>query len=249
MFEQKLRSFLLIILGADSYLRLVSFIYLHLIKAGFLKKKYPELFYLETLIKPGFICIDIGSNVGYYSVSLSKFAGDTGHVYSIEPVPLFVNVFLKNIKKFGRNNITLYQCALGGEKKDVILGTPIIKGVFRHGLTKVLDQPEAEGTQNYKAKMEVPDELFNPLSKIDYIKCDVEGYEVHLFPQMLNTLHRFKPLIQIEILDSSNRNFIINLLKPIGYKPFGLINGNLEQLSDAQAFTYEKGDFYFKVAE
>jgi hypothetical protein len=29
-----------------------------------MKKKYPELFYLNQLIQPGFVCIDIGANVG-----------------------------------------------------------------------------------------------------------------------------------------------------------------------------------------
>ena len=96
MIEKRLRALLLKSLGHSRYLELVSDIYIRLIKAGFLKSKYPELFYLKEIIKPGFICMDIGANVGYYSVFLSQYSGKEGRVYAVEPVPLFANTFLKN---------------------------------------------------------------------------------------------------------------------------------------------------------
>lgn len=245
--EKKLRSLLLKSLGTESYLKLVSSTYIKLIKAGFLKNKYPELFYLKEIIKPGFICVDIGSNVGYYSVFLSQYAGKNGHVYSIEPVPVFGNVFLTNSKKFALNNITLYRCALGSERKEVKLGTPMIDGVFRHGLTKIIEGNNQESAETYKAQMEIADELFAPIEKIDFLKCDVEGYEVILFPEMLHTLKRCKPIIQIEISSEENREKIISLLEPLSYKTYKLSQNKLVQMSKAEALSYENGDFYFKV--
>ena len=247
MLEKKIRSLLLKSLGTRSYLGLISSSYIKLIRAGFLKDKYPELFFLSTLIKPGFICVDIGANVGYYSMFLSNYTGKQGHVYAVEPVPLFAGIFLKNSKKFALKNITLYQCALGNEVKDVLLGTPLLDGVFRHGLTKVIDIKEIKNTHTFKARMEIPDVLFAPLPVIDFIKCDVEGYEVHLFPHMLQTLNRCKPIIQIEISNTANRKIIIDLLKPLGYQPYALINTKLTLIDDEAALYYEKGDFYFKV--
>lgn len=245
--EKKLRSLLLKSLGTESYLKLVSSTYIKLIKAGFLKNKYPELFYLKEIIKPGFICVDIGSNVGYYSVFLSQYAGKNGHVYSIEPVPVFGNVFLTNTKKFALSNITLYRCALGSERKEVKLGTPMIDGVFRHGLTKIIEGNNQENAETYKAQMEIADELFAPVEKIDFLKCDVEGYEVILFPEMLHTLKRCKPIIQIEISSEENREKIISLLEPLSYKTYKLSQNKLVQMSKAEALSYENGDFYFKV--
>lgn len=244
--EKLLRSVLLKTLGTEAYLGLVSSAYIRLISAGFLKEKYPELFYLKTLVKPGFTCVDIGANVGYYSVFLSKYAGKTGRVFAIEPVPLFANIFVKNTGRFALKNITLYQCALGAEKKKVTLGTPLIDGVFRHGLTKVMEENEGAGMQTYEANMEVADQLFAPLEKIDFLKCDVEGYEVILFPQMLETLKRCKPLIQIEISTMENRKKIIELLNGLGYTPHKLENEKLVCIQKEEALLYEKGDFYFK---
>lgn len=245
--EKKLRSLLLKSLGTESYLGLVSSAYIRLISAGFLKDKYPELFYLKELVKPGFVCVDIGANVGYYSVFLSQHAGTEGRVYAIEPVPMFGNVFLRNTEKFALNNITLYRCALGSERKEVTLGTPMIDGVFRHGLTKIIENNQEENAQTYSAQMEIADQLFEPLNKIDFLKCDVEGYEVILFPQMLRTLERCKPLIQIEISSEENRNKLMTLLQPLSYKVYKLQQNALVEMNTNEALQYENGDFYFKA--
>jgi FkbM family methyltransferase len=243
--EKKIRAFLLQTLGTESYLGLVSSAYIQLIRAGFLKAKYPELFYLKDLVQPGFTCVDIGANVGYYSVFLSKYAGPNGKVYAVEPVPLFSNVFKRNTEKFALNNITLFNCALGAEEKEVTLGTPLIDGVFRHGLTKILDKTNNDSSQTYSAKMEVPDKLFAPLQKIDFLKCDVEGYEVFLFPEMIETLKRCKPIIQIEISSVENRKILMNLLEPLNYQAHKLANKALLAMDRKEAENYEGGDFYF----
>jgi len=243
--EKKVRAFLLKTLGTESYLGLVSSAYIQLIRAGFLKAKYPELFYLQDLVQPGFTCVDIGANVGYYSVFLSKYAGPNGKVYAVEPVPLFSNVFKRNTEKFALDNITLFNCALGAEEKEVTLGTPLIDGVFRHGLTKILDKNNSDSSQTYSAKMEVPDKLFAPLQKIDFLKCDVEGYEVFLFPEMIETLKRCKPIIQIEISSVENRKILMALLEPINYQAHRLSNKELIQMEGQDAENYEGGDFYF----
>lgn len=246
--EQKIRAALLKSLGHSAYLSLVSSAYLKLIRAGFMKAKYPELFYLKTLIKPGFICIDIGANVGYYATFLSDYAGEFGKVYAIEPVPLFAGVLKKNLGNFRLRNTEIMPYALGAEEKIITLGTPVIEGVFRHGLTKVVDKQEAANLQTFEAEMKVPDQLFASLSRLDFIKCDVEGYETLLFPQMMQTLSRFKPTVQIEINTAENRRFIIDLLKPLGYQPHGLENGKLTPLKASLETSWEKGDYYF-IAE
>ncbi|MFN7312507.1 MAG: FkbM family methyltransferase [Bacteroidota bacterium] len=243
--EKKLRAFLLKALGYEKYLALISDVYIRLIKSGFLAKKYPELFYLKQIIKPGFVCIDIGANVGYYSSFLSNHVASSGKVIAVEPVPLFANVFELNLQKFGLSNVTLLRNALGGERKKITMGTPMIDGVFRHGLTKVVEDNDATMMQTYEVEMCVPDELFAPYARIDFIKCDVEGYEVLLFPHMMKTIDRCKPMIQIEISSSENRSAIINLLSPLGYRVFALQQNQLVPIQKKEALTYEGGDFYF----
>ncbi len=246
--EQRLRSTLFNALGQETYLSIVSAAYLKIIRAGYLKSKYPELFHLQKIIKPGFVCLDIGANVGYYATFLSDLSGPEGKVLAVEPVPLFAAILKKNLGSNRLKNTEIYPFALGSEEKEITLGTPTINGVFRHGLTKIVDQDEAKSLQTFTAKMKIPDVLFNDLQKLDFVKCDVEGYETILFPQMLKTLLRFKPLIQIEINSPENRKVLIELLKPLGYQAYCLINGALTPLKKEEELNWENGDYYFKVA-
>lgn len=245
--EKKLRALLLKVLGTEKYLSLVSRIYIKLIRAGLLRDKYPELFHLEHLIKPGFICIDIGANVGYYSTLLSKYTQPSGHVHAVEPVALFQQIFNRNIQAFNCTNVTLHPVALGGEKGEITMGTPIIDGVFRHGLTHVVEPGEDTGNMStYKVNMCTPEALFLNLERLDFIKCDVEGYETILMPHFMTILNRFKPLIQIELGSEEHRKSIVDLFATAGYRPYKLLDGVLVQLSDTEALSYSKGDFYFK---
>lgn len=243
--EKLLRATLLRSLGHENYLALVSDVYIRLIRNGFLKKKYPELFYLQQLIRPGFVCVDIGANVGYYSVFLSAYCGKEGHVHAVEPVDLFARIFHKNIGHYGKGNVTLHHTALGGENKTIQMGTPVIDGVFRHGLTRVIENEAAESMRTYEVKMQVPDELFASLSRFDFLKCDVEGYEVHIMPHFMRTIGKFRPLIQMEISTKENREKIFNLFLPLGYQVCRLRDNKLQPLQQGEAMDHEGGDFYF----
>ena len=247
MIEKVVRSILLKSFGLEGYLAIVSDAYLRITNFGFLKNQYPELFFLKKIIKPGFVSIDIGANVGYYSTNISKLSGATGKVLAIEPVPLFANVFKRNAHKFALKNITLHQTALGAENKNIEMGTPVIDGVFRHGLTHVLNaENDNTALETFEAEMKIPDELFANITQLDFIKCDVEGYEIYLFPHLINTIKKFNPLIQIEISTSENRKIIYELLSPLGYNAFGLKNNELFKLSSNESLNYTLGDLYFK---
>ncbi|MDD3686284.1 MAG: FkbM family methyltransferase, partial [Bacteroidales bacterium] len=155
------------IFGLKTYLRIVSKVYICMIKAGMGKTKYPELFYLKEIIKPGFTCIDIGANMGYYSVFMSKFAGSTGRVYAVEPVPLFAEIWKKNTSSSKNKNLTLFNCALGESEGDVEMGMPVINGEVHHGMTKVLSDENSSFNEKFSVSMKNPDQLFEEIKNID----------------------------------------------------------------------------------
>lgn len=232
------------IFGLKTYLRIVSKIYILSVKAGFGKAKYPELFFLKSIIKPGFTCIDIGANMGYYSVFLSKYASENGKVFAVEPVPLFAQIWSKNVK--GLKNIELFNCALGAEETNVEMGMPFINGVVHHGMTKIVTDQTSNYEEKFNVQMKNPDKLFGGIKKIDFIKIDVEGYESIVFENMTETLKKHMPLIQSELSGQENRQKVIELLKPLGYITHILKNGMLNIASDNDILNYN-GDFYFKT--
>lgn len=232
------------IFGLKSYLRLVSKVYINYIDNGFGKDKYPEIHYLKSIIKPGFTCIDIGANLGYYSYFLVKLAGETGKVYAVEPIPLFADVWKKNMQNHKSANLTLFQCALGDSEKVVEMGMPSVDGVVHHGMTRVITDDETQFEKKFSVEMKNPDQIFSGIDKLDFVKVDVEGYESEVFKNMKDTLSKHKPLIQSELSGKENRELCVFTLKSLGYCAHILNNGDMI-LADDEAILSYTGDFYF----
>ncbi len=241
-----IKAILFRLLSPEAYLTLVSKVYLMLMNAGLYKEKYAELHYINTVVQPGNVTLDLGANMGYYSHFMGKAAGKQGKVYAVEPIPLFAKINRKNTK--GLTNVELYNVALGSEEGTLKMGTPKVNGVFRHGLTRVVSEEEAKEMELvYEVEVKVPDKLFANLTRLDFVKCDVEGFEVVLFPNLMSTLNKFKPVIQIEISGEENRKAMFDMLLPLGYRIYGLQKGKLNPLSEKEALTYADGDFYFQT--
>ena len=242
-----IRKLLVKVLGFEGYIRLVSKIYLQVVSAGLLAKNYPELFFLKKIIKPGFYCLDIGANLGYYSTFLSKLAGPQGKVLAVEPVPMFQKIWCDNVKASGIPNLELLPYALGGENTRIQMGTPERDGLLHHGMTKVTTSADEKYARTYDVEMKVPDELFRNLNRLDFVKCDVEGFEYPVFSHLQATLQKFKPIIQTELNGTQNREKVISLLQNLGYQLYILSpNQTLTLYADARDLTNHAGDFYFK---
>ncbi|MBA9077546.1 FkbM family methyltransferase [Rufibacter quisquiliarum] len=242
-----LRKLLVKALGFEGYLRLVSRMYLIMVGAGRGREKYPELFFLRRIIRPGFTCLDIGANLGYYSTFLSKLSGPTGKVLAVEPVPLFGRIWAENVRASGVDNLTLLPYALGGENTTIEMGTPLRNGLLHHGMTKIASSAQEEYAQTYQVEMRVPDELFAELERLDFIKCDVEGYEYQVFTHLQETIKKHRPLIQTELNGSENRRQVVEILTALGYGVYTLSpKQTLSPCAPYELDSYQGGDFYFK---
>ena len=146
------RKILVKILGFKGYLRLISRVYITMIRKGMKKDQYPEIHHLRNVLKPGMCVVDIGANLAYYSSVMSDMVGENGKVIAIEPIPLFAEVFKRNTKN--RNNIQLFVVALGSENKTVTMGIPVVNGLIRHGLSQIIDE-HIESRHTKKLEYEV----------------------------------------------------------------------------------------------
>ena len=211
------------ILGVRNYLIVVSRLFFISYSAGFLKKNktFDCHYFIKNLIHKGDHVIDIGANLGYYSRLFAKLVGPDGKVFSVEPVTLFRKIL--NINTSGFKNTTIIPYALGTEdNKSIVMGIPKSNKYLRHGLTRILDKNENESYEfTFTEKMFKPATLFRKLERCDYIKCDVEGYEIHIIPQLEFLLKPFQPIMQIEI-EPVNRKSIGDFLSSLSYSAFYL---------------------------
>jgi len=75
---------------------------------------------VETFIRPclkrGSVFVDVGANVGYYTLMASKLVGPQGRVYSIEPIPSTVAILKSNVKINNCSNIKVCNAAAWSSK-------------------------------------------------------------------------------------------------------------------------------------
>jgi len=241
---KKIKLLLYKILGIEKYLKIVSKVYLKYISLGFGKSKYAELHFLKEIIKSGFVCVDIGANLGYYSYFLSKFSGIEGKVYAVEPVEMFAKIWKKNTETSKYKNLELFPFALGEKQQEVKMGMPKVDGVVHHGMTKLIEEKTQDCEIDFIVQMQNPDVLFEKLEKIDFVKVDVEGYESIVFENMAKTILKHKPLIQSELSGQENRHKSIKILTQLGYE-IKILKESQLQFADEALILDHQGDFYF----
>lgn len=165
-------------------------------------------------VKSGEIVLDVGANIGYYTLILAKLVGSQGRVYAFEPEPTNFEVLKKNIEMNGYQNVILNQSAVGIEKGRTKLYLSEIKtGMHRIYKSKYCkDHIEVD-------IIKLDDYLTdnNIYKNIDFVKIDVEGAELAVLEGMQETLNSNQRLkMLVEFVPESNIEF--------GVKPFEVLN-------------------------
>lgn len=129
---------------------------------------------LKQNIHLGNTVLDIGANIGYYTLIMSKLVGSTGKVYAFEPEPKNFEILKKNIELNKLDNVILEQKALSN-----------IDGVTYLQLSKDSGQHRLSD-HGVKVESITLDSYFG--GGIDFIKMDAEGSEYKIFKGMKNAL-------------------------------------------------------------
>ena len=212
-------------LPLEGYLRAVSRLFFLWQRMG-IGREAPAteyVYHLPKLVRAGDTCIDIGANLGYYARLMSRIAGRNGHVYAVEPVAPIRRVLERNLS--GCGNVDILPYALGAAEGEIRMGNATVRtgGYFGTGQNFVMEAG-AEADVEFTAEMRRGSELFGHLTRIDFIKCDVEGYEVVIMEEMRPLLERFRPTVLIET-GGENRDRIVALFTELGYDAYTLHRG------------------------
>jgi len=232
----KIRKLLYKTLSFEHYLSVLSYVYFFTYRTGLLKNsstaQYP--YFLKKIIKKDDVVIDIGANLGYYTCLFARWVRKNGKVYAIEPVEPVRQVLKKNTKKYPWVEILPF--ALGQENKTIQLGNDTLKskgyvGSGSHFVMDLSTNPEATEHPDivFQAEMRKGSEVFANLTRLDFIKCDVEGYEIVIIPEIQDIIRKFKPTILMET-GGENRSKIVAILADMGYEAMVLEQKKLRAL-------------------
>lgn len=219
-------------LSLENYLRAVSRLFFLWQRLGLGRHDAATeyVYHLPEMVRAGDTAIDIGANLGYYTRTLSRLVGPAGKVYAVEPMPPMLSVLRRNLRRF--TNVEILPYALGTEAREIRMANDSARetGYLGTGQNFVNDRGEAAAVE-YTAQMRRGSELFAGLERLDFIKCDIEGYEVAVMHEMRPVLERFRPTVLIET-GSENRPEIVRLFTEMGYKGCTLDRGREVPLAE-----------------
>ena len=214
------------LLSLEGYLRVVSrlFFLTRALGIGRNGRALEYNYHLPQLVKRGDTAIDIGANLGYYTRPLADIVGAEGRVYAVEPVPVIFDVLKRNVA--GRKNVTLLNYALGSEERTIEMANDSVAaaGYFGTGRNFVSDGELSGEAIRFTAQMVQGSKLFAEVGKIDFIKCDIEGYERVVIPELKPLIERHHPTVLIET-DGDTRHEIIKMFTDMGYRAYMLEAG------------------------
>lgn len=198
----------------------------HLFKA-LTRQHHAELIpALKPYIPDDAVIVDVGAHAGQFSKLFSKMA-PAGHIYAFEPGAYALSI-LKKVKAVKRlNNVTIAPYGLSDSAGEAALHTPIKNsGSLGFGLSSLSADNNNRRTHATSIALTTLDLFFeqNPPQKIDFIKADIEGWELNMLKGAQKTLARYRPAVMIEINDDAlvkagaSRQALLDFMQAQGYK-------------------------------
>lgn len=155
----------------------------------------------EKMISPGDVVLDIGANIGAHTLPLAALVGDTGKVYSFEPTKY---AFLKQIRNIDLNpelkdRIAASQIMLTANSAtlpdEIYSSWPLddVENLHEKHLGKLMSTQDAEAQRldDFVEKLGI--------TKVAFIKLDVDGNELDVLRGAVSTINKSKPKVMLEL--------------------------------------------------
>lgn len=178
---------------------------------------------IMSRISNGMTVLDIGANIGYYTVQIASKVGSDGKVIAFEPNPVVLEQLKENINLNKLSNVIVVNLALSNNNGSSVFFTPE-PGKEAHGSLK--GNKTFITKQQFNVKTEKLDDVLSKLEihNIDFIKMDVEGAEKGILEGSCCLLsNKHKPTIIFESAEHLCKPFghrvidVLVLLKSYGY--------------------------------
>ncbi len=181
----------------------------------------------KNFISSGDIVMDIGANIGYFTLLAARLVGQYGKVLAFEPVPYFLELICSSARLNNLTNITAFQMALSDtpgeghiflDKKNLGLASPVSNNV--------IDLSESLQVKYTTIDIFCEENGIKP----NFVKIDVQGYELKVLRGAIKLLQRGNAKLYFEFWPRGINNAgdmpeeIFYLLEATGYKVFKVNN-------------------------
>lgn len=177
---------------------------------------------IESLVQPGMTVLDVGANIGIYTVTCANLVGPEGRVYAFEPEPGTFALLRANLETNGVKIATVYQNALSDEEGVATLfldrwnagGHTLLEGnvTTQEGGTTLIEMLTLDGVFAEERVV------------ADFVKMDAQGFEGHVVRGGREFLTRGRTTLLMEFWPEGLRNAgtepedLLRELADLGYR-------------------------------
>jgi FkbM family methyltransferase len=178
---------------------------------------------LYSLLNKGDIVLDVGTNIGETLLNFAKLVGPDGSVYGFEPDAVNHANVERNIELNEFKNARVFDFGISDKNE-----TARLYRVDEHnlGMNRILSEAEAAGLTDFTTiETRTLDDVVtaNNIDRVDVVKIDIEGYEMHALRGARQMLTSMKPKLFIEVgytrllKNGTSPNEMIAFLIELGY--------------------------------
>lgn len=175
----------------------------------------------KQLLRPGMVFVDVGANIGYFSLLAAKLVGTEGKVYAFEPEPGNHGLLRKNIELNSYSNIQAIRKAVSNKSET----TQLFLSALDSGSHSLYSEAARGVNESVQVTTTTLDSFLaaEAWPGIDLVKIDVEGAELGVLEGMESLIER-SPALKLIV------EYCPFLIQSTGEKPSDL----LEKLASMQ---------------
>lgn len=188
--------------------------------------------FLRGCVSRGGTIVDVGANIGVYTLEAASVVGTAGRVVAIEPAPFHARSLRQNIELNALENVSVVETAVGRESGEATLSRSNDDnlGMFSLG--------GAGGVEAHTVPVKTIDELLEErgIHSVDLIKMDIEGSEYDALIGAEKSLRTARPAVLIELNEvalrrcGSSSHAVIQLLHNLNYRGWKIDRDSVEPL-------------------
>jgi FkbM family methyltransferase len=201
------------------------------------------------------VVIDVGANVGWYSLHLARgLAATGGRVYAMEPVPDTFRALTRNIELNALQDVIVpTNAGFGSEARMISFFVPAFTGSVAASQRQLFP---GEANREIVCRLTTLDDFVEEhgIARVDLIKADVEGAEIDVLRGARRTLARDRPILFLEMLRKWAAAFdyhpddIIALLREHGYRCYSMQGQTLREFEQITEEVGETNFFFLQPA-
>lgn len=182
--------------------------------------EYEELSFFKKYIDKESIVLDIGANTGHHSLFFSRYGRQ---VYSFEPYDKMFHILENRIYDNNIQNIQTFNYGLGDSNQSLDFFAPEGKNKGIGSFVK-----SEVGKSIGKLEIKKGDDIVSDLnvSRVSFIKIDVEGMEISVLQGLLHTINTHKPVMFIEMSPESQHTIYNEFKSKLGAYKLYIIQAN-----------------------